>query len=99
MTHPCKTAIVLTAPAGWGKTTHAEKWRRELGARHVIDDWSPDTEIAKKPKDQDPRRDVLHANTLHLTNAHPDELAHLRCRVIVMGWGPKLQRKHTRGPK
>lgn len=97
--HPCKTAVVFTAPAGWGKTRGTEKWRREFGARHVVDDWTPDTQIADDPRDQDPRNAPLRAHTLHMTNAHPDQLAHLRCRVVVMGWGYDLHAKHTRGAK
>lgn len=70
--HPARTAVVLSAPQGWGKTRYAEQHRIEYGCAAVVDDWQP--------------RQSLRAKTLHLTNASPGELEHLRCKVIAKGW-------------
>lgn len=54
------TAIILSAPQGWGKTRQAEALKREFGCTSVVDDWHP--------------RKHLTPGALHLTNMHPGDL-------------------------
>lgn len=70
--HPHETAVVFSAPQGWGKTLKARELMKQYGVKKLNDDWLPCDHIA--------------ADTLHLTCAHPDELKHLRCKVVSKGW-------------
>lgn len=67
-----KQITILTAPQGWGKTRHAQQWKAQHGCTSVVDDWFPGQ--------------ALKAGALHLTNAHPNELTHMRCKVVALGW-------------
>lgn len=51
--------VILYAPQGWGKSTHAELFRLAFGCESVVDEYAP----------QDP----LTPGALHLTNCVPTE--------------------------
>lgn len=74
MEHPQSHAktIILTAPQGWGKTRHAQQWMSRYGCNSVVDEWFPGQ--------------AMKAGALHLTSAHPNELAHVHCKVVSHGW-------------
>lgn len=70
--------VILTAPQGWGKTRNAAALTRELGCKHVIDDWEP-------------RGGRITRGALHLTNVSADELR--ACfqipqdvQIVARGW-------------
>lgn len=68
------SAVVFTAPQGWGKTRDAKHLLKLFGLDRLVDDWMPGIPIQDR--------------TLHLTNVPPDELVRLQlsCRVIANGW-------------
>jgi hypothetical protein len=68
------TAVVLSAPQGWGKTRHASALMAEHRCHTVVDGWTP-------------RIEPIKPGALHLTNVHPGEIPAMPgVRVVSRGW-------------
>jgi hypothetical protein len=68
-----RKTVIFSAPQAWGKTSNAEKLRRQHRCKTVVDDWAPG--VATRP------------GALHLTNAHPQQIpASSAYEVISLGW-------------
>lgn len=67
------TAVIFSAPQGWGKTRKARQLATEFGCKHLKDEWTCG--------------DPMQKDTLHLTNEHPDDIPNLPgVRVVSRGW-------------
>jgi hypothetical protein len=49
-------AVILSLPAGWGKTTMAERMAAFIGCNFIVDEWHPGMPVT--------------AGALHLTNVN-----------------------------
>lgn len=67
------STVIFSAPQGWGKTRKARQLATEFGCKHWKDEWT-----CGEP---------MQANTLHLTNEHPDDIPKLTgVLVVARGW-------------
>lgn len=67
--------VILTAPAGWGKTTQAQALQAEFGCKSLVDPWSPTMPITP--------------GAMHLTNVPPRHFRNNkpeRFTLVSRGW-------------